>query len=188
MPVYKDKKRNTWYIKININSKQFVKRGFKTKREALNDELTFRNECSSSSKKKKDVIITFDYLKQKYFAYRKNNLKPTSYYNLIQRVEKYISSSFDPNINVKDLCQHDFNRFRNNLSKSSLQNKNRIIKLLQDMFNYLDVFFDIRINYFFLSLISLISSIIAIIITNEIITFIVISEILCLYFSLYMIL
>ena len=147
MPVYKDKKRNTWYIKININSKQFVKRGFKTKREALNDELTFRNECSSSSKKKKDVIITFDYLKQKYFAYRKNNLKPTSYYNLIQRVEKYISSSFDPNINVKDLCQHDFNRFRNNLSKSSLQNKNRIIKLLQDMFNYLDVFFDIRINY-----------------------------------------
>lgn len=138
---------NDWWRQICINSKQYIKRGYKTKREALNDELTFRNECSSSSKKKKDVIITFGYLMRKYFAYRKNNLKPTSYYNLVQRMEKHISPSFDLEVNVKDLSQQDFNRFRNNLSKANLQAKNRIIRLLQDMFDYLDVYYDIRINY-----------------------------------------
>ncbi len=147
MPVYKDKKRNTWYIRININSRQFIKRGYKTKRDALNDELNFRNECIPSSKKKKEIIITFDYLKKKYYSYRKNELKPTSYYNLVQRMEKYICPSFDPDINVKDLTQHDFNKFREILSKSNLQTKNRIIKLLQNMFDYLDDYFDIRIKY-----------------------------------------
>ena len=147
MPVYKDKKRNTWYIRININSKQFIRRGYKTKHDALNDELNFRNECSPTNKKKKEVVITFDFLKRKYYAYRKNNLKPTSYYNLVQRIEKYITSSFDPNINVNDLTQHDFNKFRSMLEKSPLKAKNRIIKLLQDMFNYLDDYFDIRIKY-----------------------------------------
>ena len=147
MPVYKDKKRNTWYIKININSRQFVKRGYKTKRDALNDELVFRNECSSVSKKKKEIVITFDYLKRKYYAFRKNNLKPTSYYSLVLKIEKHICPFFDSNINVKELTQYDFNKFRNALSKNNLQTKNRIIKILQDMFDYLDVYYDIRINY-----------------------------------------
>ena len=147
MPVYKDKKSGLWFIRINMNSKQYTRRGYKTKREALNDELVFRNECSSASKKKKDVIITFGYLKKKYYEYRKNNLKPTSYYNLVQRTEKHICPSFDPNLNVNDLTQHDFNKFRSTLSKTNLQTKNRIIKLLQDMFDYLDIYFDIKINY-----------------------------------------
>lgn len=147
MPVYKDKNNGSWYIKICVNSKQYIKRGYKTKHEALNDELAFRNECSPGSKKKKEIVITFDYLKRKYYAYRKNNLKPTSYYNLVQRIEKHICPSFNPGIDVKDLTQQDFNRFRNNLSKANLQAKNRIIRLLQDMFDYLDVYYDIRINY-----------------------------------------
>ncbi len=147
MPVYKDKKSGLWFIRININSKQYTRQGYETKRDALNDELSFRNECIPSYKKKKEIVITFDYLKKKYYAYRKNNLKPTSYYNLVQRVEKHISPSFNPGVDVKDLCQQDFNKFRSTLSKTNLRTKNRIIKLLQDMFNYLDTYFDIRIKY-----------------------------------------
>lgn len=147
MPVYKDKKSGLWFIRVNINSRQFTKRGFKTKREALDNELIFRNECVPGDKKKKEIIITFDWLKKKYYAFRKNNLKPTSYYNLVQRIEKHICPSFNPDINVKDLTQQDFNRFRKKLSSANLQAKNRIIKLLQDMFEYLNVYYDIRINY-----------------------------------------
>lgn len=147
MPVYKDKKSGLWFIRINLNTKQYTRRGYKTKRDALNDELNFRNECSPSSKTKKEVVITFEFLKKKYYEYRKNNLKPTSYYNLVQRIEKHICPSFDSNINVKELTQHDFNKFRIALEKSPLKAKNRIIKLLQDMFNYLDDYFDIRIKY-----------------------------------------
>lgn len=147
MPVYKDKKSGLWFIRINLNSKQYTRRGYKTKRDALNDELSFRNECTPATKKKKEIVITFDYLKKKYYSYRKNNLKPTSYYNLVQRIEKHICPSFDFGVNVKELTQHDFDRLRNNLSNSSLQDKNRIIRLLQDMFNYLDTYFEISIPY-----------------------------------------
>ncbi len=147
MPVYKDKKSGLWFIRININSKQYTRRGYKTKRDALNDELSFRSECIPVSKKKKEIVITFDYLKKKYYEYRKNNLKPTSYYNLVQRTEKHICPLFDPGIDVKNLTQQDFNKFRDELSKTNLQTKNRIIKTLQDMFDYLDTYFDISIKY-----------------------------------------
>lgn len=147
MPVYKDKKSGLWFIRINLNSKQYTRRGFKTKRDALNNELSFRNECIPITKKKKEIVITFEYLKRKYCEYRKNNLKPTSYYFLVQRIENHICPSFDLSVNVKNLSQQDFNRFRNNLSKKKLQAKNRIIRLLQDMFDYLDIYYDIRINY-----------------------------------------
>lgn len=147
MPVYKDKNNGSWYIKVCVNSKQFIKRGYRTKHDALNDELNFRNECSPISKKKKEIVITFDYLKKKYFAFRKNNLKPTTYYCLIHRIDKYITPAFDQNMNVENLTQNDFNKFRIILGKTSLKEKNRIIKLLQDIFTYLDDYFDIRINY-----------------------------------------
>ena len=52
MPVYKDEKRNTWYCKCNYRdwlgeSKSKMKRGFATKKEALEWEREFLQRQSS---------------------------------------------------------------------------------------------------------------------------------------------
>ena len=53
MPAYKDKERNTWYVTFYYKNwlgenKKKCKRGFKTKKDALEWELTFRQREASS--------------------------------------------------------------------------------------------------------------------------------------------
>lgn len=69
MPAYKDTKRNTWYIKTRLpdpvtgKSKQILKRGFATKRDALAWEAKQKNSDPVSS-------VTFREMAHKYFDYR----------------------------------------------------------------------------------------------------------------------
>ena len=53
MPVYKDKKNNTWYVKARYKdwtgkTKDLMKRGFTLKREAVEWEENFRLRLDSS--------------------------------------------------------------------------------------------------------------------------------------------
>ena len=54
MPVYKDKDRNTWFVKFkykdwNGQQKWLTKRGYRTKREALDAERDFKEKLSGST-------------------------------------------------------------------------------------------------------------------------------------------
>lgn len=74
MPAYKDKQRGTWFAKFQVTDaatgarKAVVKRGFSTKREALDYEAKHRTGGSDSSR------MRFYDLAEKYFDYR--NPKP----------------------------------------------------------------------------------------------------------------
>lgn len=69
MPVYKDVKRSSWYVKCQVKDpvtnapKQIMKRGFKTKTEAKNWEAEQRTSGSNSTG------ITFHQVMDRYFAY-----------------------------------------------------------------------------------------------------------------------
>ena len=67
MPVYKDK-NNTWFFKCSIKGRQYLKRGFKTKSEALKEESIFR---ASEGDFKKSKILTFQDCVDLYFKYLK---------------------------------------------------------------------------------------------------------------------
>ncbi len=77
MPAYKDDQRNTWYVQfyysdfsgIQIKKK---KRGFKTKKEALNWERDFLNSLETSPD------ITFENLTEKYLDDMSTRLKKTT--------------------------------------------------------------------------------------------------------------
>lgn len=69
MPVYKDQKRKTWYVKYSVTTdgkrKQVLKRGFEKKSDALDWEASQRGKQEQPDKMK------FSALADKYFAYNK---------------------------------------------------------------------------------------------------------------------
>lgn len=78
MPIYKDKKRNTYYFRVyatNYNGirKQYQKSGFNTLKEAKEQERLFLNSISSFTKK-----ITFQDLYDIYIKDKSQKLKPQS--------------------------------------------------------------------------------------------------------------
>lgn len=77
MPAYKDKKRNTWYVKYSIKvdgkPKQILKRGFATKRDAQEYESRTRYSASASG-------MTFRELMQRYLDYKKPKESTTELY------------------------------------------------------------------------------------------------------------
>lgn len=80
MPTYKDEKRGTWYCKFNYkdwmgNTKQALKRGFKTQKEAKAYEREFLNKSTASP------AMTLGSLVQLYMEDCKSRLKPTTYAN-----------------------------------------------------------------------------------------------------------
>lgn len=71
MPVYKDTKRKTWYVKYSVTTdgkrKQVLKRGFEKKSDALDWEASQRGKTETPDSMK------FSELAEKYFAYNKPN-------------------------------------------------------------------------------------------------------------------
>lgn len=69
MPVYKDTKRKTWYVKYSVTTdgkrKQVLKRGFEKKSDALDWE------ASQRGKQEQPDSMKFSALADKYFAYNK---------------------------------------------------------------------------------------------------------------------
>ena len=141
MPVYKDSK-GSWYVKVSIKGTQYLKRGFKTKKEAQQEELLLLVE----GKKVKSNDIKFHTLVNKYKQHLMKKVKVTTYYNYCLKIDKFILNNF-PNKSVDDLQMLDFTKFRTVLEKDPITTKNRILKILVDIFEFIDIYYDIRIPY-----------------------------------------
>ncbi len=94
MPVYKDKKRDTWYFRLYIedkygNKKQKCRSGFRTKSEAKEAELKF---LSISNNDYKDML--FQELYNIFIQSKSQNLKPQSLRSTISRFENHILPFF----------------------------------------------------------------------------------------------
>lgn len=144
MPVYKDKERNSWFFKCSINGKQYLKRGYPTKKDALNAEALFMLESNSDKKVK---VIKFYDLCDLFLSYKKKTLKESTYYNRKLMIEKHIKPLFK-NVNVLDLKMIDFNNFRKYLLKlKDTSLPELLLMILKQMFEYLDLYYDINIKY-----------------------------------------
>ena len=93
MPAYKDKTQGTWYVSFRYidwtgKKTQKLKRGFKTKKEALNYEKEFIRKTAADMKVEMNSFI------QVYFEDKKNELKENSIRNKQHMMNKHIVPYF----------------------------------------------------------------------------------------------
>ena len=89
MPAYKDEKTKKWYVKFRYidwqgKSKQTTKRGFQTKKDALNYEHDFK------ATSKDHIDITVDSLAEKYIEDRKLYVKYNTFLSMQQLIKNHI--------------------------------------------------------------------------------------------------
>ena len=93
MSAYKDKTKGTWYVSFRYidwtgKKTQKLKRGFKTKKEALNYEKEFIRKTAADMKMEMNSFI------QVYFEDKKNELKENSIRNKQHMMNKHIVPYF----------------------------------------------------------------------------------------------
>lgn len=93
MPVYKDEERKTWYVRTYVKDwkgkkQQKMKRGFKTRREAVAWEAELQHQATSDfNMKLKDFVKV-------YFDDKENELKEKSIRNKSRIIDKHIVPIF----------------------------------------------------------------------------------------------
>lgn len=90
MAVYKDKERGTWYFELKIKDekgkyRKHKRRGFDTKKEALNAEVEYKNSVNNSYK------MTLDSVFEKYMQYIHNKKSKGTILATQQRYEKHFA-------------------------------------------------------------------------------------------------
>ena len=93
MSAYKDKTQGTWYVSFRYidwtgKKTQKLKRGFKTKKEALNYEKEFIRKTAA------DMKMEMNSFTQVYFEDKKNELKENSIRNKQHMMNKHIVPYF----------------------------------------------------------------------------------------------
>ena len=93
MSAYKDKAQGTWYVSFRYidwtgKKRQKMKRGFKTKREALNYENEFKNSVAVEPDMQMAKFVDI------YFSDKKNELKANSIRNKQHMINKHIIPYF----------------------------------------------------------------------------------------------
>ena len=143
MPVYKDAK-GSWFYKCCVNGKQYLKRGFSTKSEASKAEVIFKAENQNKNTKVK--VLKFYDAVDLYLRFKKKEIKPTTYYGYRLKFRKYIIPNFENKV-VTKLTWNDFVKFRSKLSNAIIKDKNKILKYLIDLFDYLNLYYEFNIMY-----------------------------------------
>lgn len=139
MPAYKDSKRGTWFVKYSVldpvtgKRKQALKRGFSTKRDALEYERTQKINTAHSS-------VTFGELAQKYFEYRKQTDKTQEKYTAM--LKKYAPPADKC---VSDLTKADMMQWYLSLDKQDMKasTKNLVLTVTKSVFKYGHDFYDL---------------------------------------------
>lgn len=137
MPVYKDKKRGTYYVSVYVETrdgerKKVMRRGFKSRQEAkkAEAELIFNASFESSDNP------TFAELAEEYLAWYKQRRKASSY----RKIESMIRIRLIPylkNKKVQDITKRDVMRLQNNLlDKYEINSAKRTHAVLSSIFNY----------------------------------------------------
>lgn len=111
MPIYKDKKRNTWYFRAYIKDiygtkKQVCRSGFATKSEA---KLAENSYISNMSKNYCDFL--FIDLYEEYLRYKMQIIKPQSIVTIKNRFEKHILPFFK-DYKLKDINHNTYIKWK----------------------------------------------------------------------------
>src|SRR5699024_1731223 len=137
MPVYKDKKRNTWYVSTYVEyrdgtRKRVMKRGFRTKREATR----YENELMVDSSMSSSFNPTLKEVTDEYLAIYKQTKKATSY----RKAESVARLRILPHLGnkrVQDITKRDVVLFQNKmLGKYTVSGAKRAHTNLSTILNY----------------------------------------------------
>ena len=146
MPVYKDEKRNTWYCKCNYRdwlgeSKSKMKRGFATKKEALEWEREFLQRQSSSMDMKLSSFVDV------YFDDKVPRLKERSIMTKRTLIETKILPYFGDK-QMNDITAVDIIKWQNALLNQEY--KPTYLRMIQNqltaLFNHAERFYDLKDN------------------------------------------
>lgn len=141
-PIYKDNKNNTWYFKVCIKGRQFLRRGFDTKKEAKKAEATFLLENEKRPKEAKKEL-TYCELLQEYKKFAKNEFKITYYLRLAKEIDNYYSKLFK-DIKISKLTYTDVTKARTiiNNANVAVDTKNNRRNFLIRFFKWVRIYHD----------------------------------------------
>lgn len=146
MPVYKDEKRNTWYCKCNYRdwlgeSKSKMKRGFATKKEALEWEREFLQRQSASMDMKLSSFVDV------YFDDKAPRLKERSIMTKRTLIETKILPYFGDK-QMNEITAVDIIKWQNALLNQEY--KPTYLRMIQNqltaLFNHAERFYDLKDN------------------------------------------
>lgn len=139
MPVYKDKERNTYYVvinhRVNGKNKPTFKRGFQTKREAVQYE--------------KDAILEGKYahtsgtfLDMAYEQCAYEELTEKTKREKIRNIKRYFLLCSKP---IEKITKQDLAKWKNSFKEEKLatSSKNHIIGLVKSVFNYAEKIYEL---------------------------------------------
>lgn len=146
MPVYKDKKTNTWYCKfyhstLDGTRKQTTKRGFTTKRDAKQWE----NEIKAANVA--DMSVTLETFVDMYFEDKKRELKERTIKNKRYMINVYILPHFGKR-KMNEITSADIIKWQNTIQdKGFSQTYLRMIQnQLTALFNHANNIYGLRDN------------------------------------------
>ena len=145
MPAYKDEARNTWFCKFYYKdwkgeSKQKMKKGFKTKKEAQDYEREFLNKAHAS------VDMAFGSLVELYMEDCQSRLKPTTLENKKYMIDLKVLPFF------KDMPLNTINattvrKWQNELISNENNYSQTYLKTLNNQLSAIFIIIEIRMRY-----------------------------------------
>lgn len=141
MPIYKDK-NGSYFFKVSIKGRQFLRRGFKTKKEAVIEEAKFLLENKKRPKEQKKEL-TYIELLQEYKKFAKREFKITYYLKLEKEIDNYYSTLFK-NIPISKLTYTDVVNARKLIDKANIatKSKNRRRGFLIRFFKWVKIYYN----------------------------------------------
>ncbi len=153
MPAYRDMKNNTWYVKFHYkdwqgNPRQTSKRGFKTKRDALDYENEFKKRKSG------DLDMSLEEFIELYREEHYPRIRPSTSVSKDYMIEDKINPYFK-NFRVTEITSRDILKWQNELlsytnpktgkpyAKTYLNTVNNILRAIM---NYAVKFYDLKDN------------------------------------------
>ncbi len=146
MSVYKDKTQGTWYTSFRYidwtgKKKQKMKRGFKTKREALNFENEFKRTAAADLDMQVDSFINI------YFEDKKNELKENSIRNKRHMINKHIIPYFGTR-KMNEITPSDIIQWQNIIQEKKLSKtyERMIQNQINALFNHAQRIYNLKKN------------------------------------------
>lgn len=146
MAAYKDEKRRTWFFEIKVkneegNYKKVKRRGFATKKEALEAEAEFKRSYKINSKiTLNDIFKKYD---QAAVLKNKKSTVETERYRYNNHVRETLGTSIFLEIKSKDVLEWQHELVEKGYKNSFI---NTLLSMLVTIFNYADKMFDLHNN------------------------------------------
>lgn len=149
MPVYSytnKKGKVSYFYKVCIKKKQFIKRGFSSKKEAKDAEAIFVAEALQETRKKTSRSVKpplWSTLLKSFISWQKSQIKITYYYSLQREINNHIFPLL-PDERVDTFTYRTFEKARGSIYKEKvcIKTKNKRLRLLQRIFDYCSIYYE----------------------------------------------